>query len=252
MKAAVVFWIFILIIFLLIIIPSLIYVKIYQGKINKRMNHINEKNRKHMIEPFRFCIIWSAAVVILSIFFITIINDSGNSNTSESTATYDFKIFEGEEINDSYIGNFSTEENTGYIKVEKEVENFRVTAFYSEEAYDGIHPNFIAYVQYTGSEEYMAQDVHGGFYGYDGNILSGKGYAGGDGEKIICFAGYVHETAKYSEYFEGHVYYMDEKNMELTKEKDDEGGRYINTGCRFTLDFNNESIDIQIVDDMTV
>ena len=115
------------------------------------------------------------------------------------------------------MANFSMEENTGYIKTEKEEKNFRVTAFYSKEAYDGLHPNFIVYVQCMDSEKYVAQDINGDFCDYSGNILAGKGYAGGDGDKIICFAGYVREAAEYSEYFEGHVYYMDEENMELSK-----------------------------------
>lgn len=246
MRIVIIFPVFIIIGILLIAAPTFIYVKIYQGRINKRISNINDKSSKQMLEPFRFCIIWSASVVILSILFIVIINNAVNSDISDSLGSYYFEIYEGDEIPESYIANFSMEENAGYVKAEKEEKDFRVTAFYSKEDYDGLHPSFIVYVQYTGNEEYVAQDVYGSF-GDNNGLSSGQGYTGGDGERIICFAGYINEEAEFITSFKGRVYYMDEDNMKLSKENENEEGIHINTGCRFTLYFKNKSIDLDIV-----
>ena len=228
-----------------ILLPSLIYLKVYRDRINRKISHVNEKAAKPMIEPVRFFVIWSAAVFIFSILFIVIINNSGSTQTTDNLAAYDFTVFEGEDINEGYIGNFSMKENTGYTKVKQSSGDFTVTAFFSSEKYDGLHPTFVVFAEYTGSGEYSAQDVHGGFYGYDEKELSGKGYAGGDGDKIICFAGYVYELDEYSEYFEGQIYYMDNENMELAKNNSDDGKKYFNTGCSITVDFNNESLTVK-------
>lgn len=246
MRVAIVFGSIILIMVLLISIPSFIYLKIYQDRINRRMSRIDEKDRKPMPEPRRFCIIWSVAVVILPILFIAVINSVSDSRTVDGISC-GFEVFEGDDMDNGYIANFSMEENTGYIKAEKEEKNFRITAFFSKEAYDGIHPNFIVYVCCTDNEEYAAEDIHGEFFcDYSENILGGRSYTGGDGEKIVCFAGYMQESPEYNEYFRGHVYYMDEENMKEEKKSDYEEVKFINTGCIFTLDFNNNSVDIQM------
>ena len=140
-----------------LILVWLIVILLYRRFYNRNINRILEGSKGHrLIPPWKFFLI-TAIAVMLTYNVISMVrlaearreklyDANGFFNISYSADTME----ELDEI--AYQGLYSHEENKAYTKTEYTQNDFHYTVFNSQLFSDGMHPDSIVYIEYTGKD----------------------------------------------------------------------------------------------------
>lgn len=140
-----------------LIIMWLAFILLYRHFYNRNINRkLSGGKGMRLGSPSKVSIISLLALLIAYSIFSTI-----RVSNTERKRIYDSSQFFAISYNAetmeqldalAYEGLYSHEENPAYMKSEYTQNDFRYTVFTSEIAHDGMHPDQIVYVEYTGDE----------------------------------------------------------------------------------------------------
>lgn len=175
----------------LAVLTSGAYYLFYRAEVNKRLNSSRAGDKK-LWSPLKVCL--ASVIGALSVFAaICLVQYAANSapwDGQTQLKTYHARFFSREEMREGYLRQYSVNENKGYRRTEKRIDDVKYTYFISEQDADAFHPAFIIYAQYVGEDNPQFYDVSISFLADDGTEVSGMMVGGCEtGEPIVCAVG---------------------------------------------------------------
>ena len=169
-----------------------IYLRIYTKWVNRRL--AGEAAGKPLWSPLRFCLTCAGVFMgILLALFLFLALAPGGENDDPDLPWISYQFYSQDDMEGTYLEGFSLKENPGYTRYVAQDDHFRYTCFLSQTPHDGMHPDFLVFVEYTGGDlgEYDTTGFYGGFQEKDNpeKVSSLWGAGGGTPEPVVCFAG---------------------------------------------------------------
>ena len=166
-----------------------VYLVCYKRAVNKRLAGARGKK---LWPPLKVCVV--AALAALAVFgavtgFLASRNSSGRLSGALANAVCTAQVYGPQDMETGYLSLYSMDENPGYTKYVKQLGDVRYTVFVSGEAYDGCHPAFLIFAEYTGTGAAAYYDADCSFLTPDGTNLYSASVGGGDTQPYICIVG---------------------------------------------------------------
>lgn len=172
-----------------------IYLRIYTKWVNRRL--AGEATGKPLWSPLRFCLTCAGVFVgILLALFLFLALTPGGENDNPNLPWIFSQFYSQADMEGTYLEGFSLEENPGYTRYAAQDDHFRYTCFLSQTPHDGMHPNVLVFVEYTGGDlaDYNTFGFYGAIQEEGADDFSGRGgfmSGGGIPGPMVCFAGNV-------------------------------------------------------------
>ena len=88
------------------------------------------------------------------------------------------------------MSQYSIEENAGYTKEEKVIDDVKYTTFISTEGTDALHPSFLIYAEYIGEGTPKYHDANVSFQTFEGHEMATATVGGGESkDTTVCIVG---------------------------------------------------------------
>lgn len=176
---------------ILAVLICVAYHSFYRVEVNKRLSSGHAGDKK-LWSPLKVCL--TSIIGALSVFAaICLVQYAANPapwDGQTRITPYHARFFSQEEMREGYLSQFSINENEGYRKTEKRIDDVKYTYFISEQDTDAFHPAFIIYAQYIGEGSPQYYDVSISFLGDDGTEMAGMMVGGcRTREPIVCAVG---------------------------------------------------------------
>ena len=173
------------VLFALFIFASMIYYLIYKRSVNRHLKDCQCK--KKMISPFWMTwIFFVCALIVFATIAAGILIKEDHRIYDDSV--YDCFVYTKEEADNSWLANFSIEENKGYRKRVEVVDDIRFTIFVNDDLYNNYHPAFLIYVQYLKEDDLMV-DLSSELLNSSGQVIKTFGACGSRMSDYLVFVG---------------------------------------------------------------
>lgn len=152
-----------------------LYLFYYRSKINRRLTDPTHTKKTKLWSPMWVCL--TAVIGALTVFAVIcmlLASSRPALPSAPSPVAYHAQILSPEEMKDGYLSRYSIEENAGYTKEEKVINDVKYTYFISTEETDAFHPSFLIYAEYIGEGTPRYHDVDVSFQTFDGQEMSNR------------------------------------------------------------------------------
>lgn len=195
----------------------ILYLFYYRSKINRRLADQTHTGKTLLWSPLRVCLTTVIGALALFAIICMILAASRPAMTSSpAPSAYHARIFSSEEIKDGYMNQYSIQENAGYNKQEKVINDVKYTYYISTEGTDAFHPAFLIFAEYIGEGIPKYHDANVSFQTFEGQEMANTTVGGYETkDTTVCIVGNVFVDSNISCI----VDFYDDKREEFDLEK---------------------------------
>lgn len=158
-----------------------LYFLLYRAVVNRRLRR-GETGKRRLLSPAAAAALLLVGAVLLAwtAFLVwNVLPGPAGAGQAGTAGTYDFVQLTQADMQTEYRAGYSIDGIAGYEKTVRQDGDVRFTVFASGAAYDRLHPMYVVYVTYTGTEELEEMGYAARFLGSGGQELCGEAAAGG-------------------------------------------------------------------------
>ena len=158
-----------------------LYFLLYRAVVNRRLRR-GETGKKRLLSPAAAAALLLAGAVFAAgaaLLMWNVLPGTDGALRAGTAGTYDFVQLTRADMQTEYRAGYSIDENAGYEKTVRQDGDVRFTVFASGAAYDRLHPMYVVYVTYTGTEELEEMGYAAHFLAGDGREICSASAAGG-------------------------------------------------------------------------
>lgn len=177
--------------FVLAVVIILLYLFYYCSKINHRLTDPEHTEKTRLWSPMRVCLTTViGALGVFAIICMILAASRPAIPSAPAPAAYHAQILSPEEMQEGYLSQYSDEENAGYTKEEKIIDDVKYTTFISTEGTDAFHPSFLIYAEYIGAGTPKYHDANVSFQTFEGQEMATSTVGGGESnDTTVCIVG---------------------------------------------------------------
>ena len=174
-------------IFIIFLLPlaaavlAALYFLLYRAVVNRRLRR-GETGKRRLLSPAAAAALLLAGAVLAAgaaLLMWNVLPGTNGALRAGTAGTYDFVQLTQADMQTEYRAGYSIDGIAGYEKTVRQDGDVRFTVFASGAAYDRLHPMYVVYVTYTGTEEVEEAGYAARFLTGDGQELCGEAAAGG-------------------------------------------------------------------------
>lgn len=159
--------------FVVAVFVIVLYLFYYRSKINRRIADPAHTEKSRLWSPMRVCLTTViGALAVFAIICMILAASRPAIPPAPTPAAYHAQILSPEEMQEGYLSQYSIEENAGYTKEEKIIDDVRYTTFISTEGTDAFHPSFLIYAEYIGEGTPKYHDANVSFQTFEGQEMA--------------------------------------------------------------------------------
>lgn len=173
---------------ILVIAITVVYTSMYRVRINKHLAS-GEKGNAKVWSPMKVCIVSViAALALCAILFAAHSMKTPAAVTSKPDVTVE--KYTADQMQTGYLSQYSREGNAGYEKHDQVIGDIKYTWFVSKEGLNTLHPAFLIYAEYTGTDKAKYEDIILNFKTFSGDEIAQYTEGGCDFDgSVICLIG---------------------------------------------------------------